>query len=305
MLWDFAYPLCWVRAPTMKKIGSLRQLLNFSKKCTPLPLPISFQKRCPSPFRPMHKRKLSLFRMASLNRVLLRTRYSMNERKSDGLGLIIPLTKGRDDLVMYCSQSLAHHGGCFWKEKERGMGDILKNSKMVVETQFFSRWELLHNMPGLQSLKALLLFVKEQCGFFPPLHHHRSCVLIPWPNWWPGVTRMEVLSSYKLVQGFQGGTVRHTTVEKIEKIRHGFGHYSSYKFYPNDLYAVTIEQCGDLLDCLISISCQTSFVQAGWAGKTNTQDLLQNKFKGNLNCIIHRKSWKIFFFFLHLRNFNI
>ena len=31
---------------------------------------------------------------------------------------------------MYRSQSLAHYGGCFWKEKERGMGgyfDKLKN----------------------------------------------------------------------------------------------------------------------------------------------------------------------------------
>ena len=36
---------------------------------------------------------------------------------------------------------------------------MLKSSKMVVETQFFSWWELLPNMPGMQSLKALLLFV--------------------------------------------------------------------------------------------------------------------------------------------------
>ena len=55
-------------------------------------------------------------------------------------------------------------------------------------------WEFLPNMPGMQSLKALLLFVKEQCRFLPPLHHHWSCVLIPlkcitfrrkktlWPN---------------------------------------------------------------------------------------------------------------------------
>ena len=113
----------------MKKVGSLQPLLNFSKKYSPLPLPISFQKRCPSPFGPMSKRKLSLFRMASLNRVLLRTRYSMNKRKSDGLGFIIPFTKGRDDLVMYCSQSLAHYGGRFWKEKKRGMGGYLKKIK--------------------------------------------------------------------------------------------------------------------------------------------------------------------------------
>jgi hypothetical protein len=35
---------------------------------------------------------------------------------------------------------------------------------------------------------------------------------------------MEVLSSSNPVPGFQGGTVRHTAVTKIEKIRHGFGH---------------------------------------------------------------------------------
>ena len=31
-LWDFACQACWVRAPTMKKNGSLRPLMNFSKK---------------------------------------------------------------------------------------------------------------------------------------------------------------------------------------------------------------------------------------------------------------------------------
>ena len=43
---------------------------------------------------------------------------------------------------------------------------------------------------------------------------------------------MEVLSSSKPVPGFQGGTVRHTKVTKMEKIRLGFGHYSSYTFHP-------------------------------------------------------------------------
>ena len=47
---------------------------------------------------------------------------SWTKRKSDGLGLIMPLTEGRDDLVMYCFQSLAHNGGCFWTEKEWGRG---------------------------------------------------------------------------------------------------------------------------------------------------------------------------------------
>ena len=67
------------------------------------------------------------------------------------------------------------------RRKKGGGGEniFLKNSKFVVETHIFSWWELLPNMPGMQSLKALLLFVKEQCGFSSPLHHHRSCVLIP------------------------------------------------------------------------------------------------------------------------------
>ena len=38
---------------------------------------------------------------------------------------------------------------------------------------------------------------------------------------------------YKPVQGFQGGTVGQTAVTKMEKIRHGFCHYSSYTFFPN------------------------------------------------------------------------
>ena len=46
------------------------------------------------------------------------------------------------------------------------------------------------------------------------------------------MTRIEVLSSYKPVPGFQGGTVGQTAVTKIEKIRHGFGHYSFYTFCP-------------------------------------------------------------------------
>ena len=53
-----------------------------------------------------------------------------------------------------------------------------------------------------------------------------------WPNWWPGVTRIEVLSSYNPIPGFQEGTVRHTAVTNIEKIWHGLGHYSSYTLGP-------------------------------------------------------------------------
>ena len=43
---------------------------------------------------------------------------------------------------------------------------------------------------------------------------------------------MEVLSSSNPVPGFQGGTVRHTAVTNMEKIRYGFGHCSSYTFDP-------------------------------------------------------------------------
>ena len=51
--------------------------------------------------------------------------------------------------------------------KERKGGYLfLKKSKVVIATQFFSWLQLLRNMPGMQSLKTLLLFDKEQCGFF-------------------------------------------------------------------------------------------------------------------------------------------
>ena len=53
-----------------------------------------------------------------------------------------------------------------------------------------------------------------------------------WPNWWPGVTRIKVLSSYNPVQRFKRGTVRHTAVTKKKKIWHGFGHYSSTHVIP-------------------------------------------------------------------------
>ena len=46
------------------------------------------------------------------------------------------------------------------------------------------------------------------------------------------MTRIEVLSSFKRVPGFRGGTVGQTAVTKMEKIRHEFGHYSSYTFCP-------------------------------------------------------------------------
>ena len=37
------------------------------------------------------------------------------KREFHGFGLIIPITEGQDEIVMYCSQSLAHYGGCFWR----------------------------------------------------------------------------------------------------------------------------------------------------------------------------------------------
>ena len=46
------------------------------------------------------------------------------------------------------------------------------------------------------------------------------------------MTRIEGLSCFNSIPGFQGGTVMHTTVTKMEKKIHGFGHYSSYTFYP-------------------------------------------------------------------------
>ena len=39
----------------------------------------------------------------------------------------------------------------------------VNKSKLVIETPFVLWWELLPNMPGMLILKALLLFVKEQC----------------------------------------------------------------------------------------------------------------------------------------------
>ena len=44
-----------------------------------------------------------------------------------------------------------------------------------------------------------------------------------------------------IFNNIQGGTVRHTTVTKMEKIRHGFGHYSSYIFYPIYVMPSTIQ----------------------------------------------------------------
>ena len=98
---------------------------------------------------------------------------------------------------------------------------------------------------NIQNTKYQILFAIEKIGIpnanatirsnylivfkYRTIHH---TLILNWPNWWPGVTRMEVLSCTYPVPGFQGGTVRHTAVTKMEKIRHGFGHYYSYTFYP-------------------------------------------------------------------------
>ena len=55
-----------------------------------------------------------------------------------------------------------------------------------------------------------------------------SDILI-WPNWWPGVTSIEVLSSYQPVPGFQGGTVSHTSVTKMEKKGHQISYITNIK----------------------------------------------------------------------------
>ena len=68
------------------------------------------------------------------------------------------------------------------KQGLRSGNFLLKNLKVVVDTQSFSWFELLQKMPCMQSVKALLLFVMEQYRFLLPLHHHRSGVLIPYRN---------------------------------------------------------------------------------------------------------------------------
>ena len=83
-------------------------------------------------------------------------------------------------------------------------------------------------------IRSKSLTVEEKWPFkvFQKIISWKQSDILIWPNWWPGVTRIEVLSSYKPVTGFQGGTVGQTAVTKMEKIRHGFCHYSSYTFCP-------------------------------------------------------------------------
>ena len=66
-----------------------------------------------------------------------------------------------------------------------------------------------------QKLKWLRIY--DNLKFFKIIVWKYSDIWI-WPNWWPGVTRIEVLSSYNSIPGFPGGTVRHTAVTKMEKL---------------------------------------------------------------------------------------
>ena len=136
----------------MKKIGSLRPLLNLNKNNTPFSL---------SPFKnilyspPLGQcLKLSYLYCGWLpwRKSCWGQGIQWTKRESDGLWLIIPLTVERDHLVMHYSQSLANYGGRFWKEIGRGGGSIflLKNSKVVLDTHFLW-WEqfrlLIHPQP--------------------------------------------------------------------------------------------------------------------------------------------------------------
>ena len=60
----------------------------------------------------MSERKLSLFLMAAL-KILAGDKVFHEIKESDGFGLIIPITEGQSEIVMYCSQRLAHYGGRF------------------------------------------------------------------------------------------------------------------------------------------------------------------------------------------------
>ena len=63
------------------------------------------------------------------------------------------------------------YGGCFWNKIWRGGGrGIYFFEKVKIGRRDpILWWELLPNMPGRQSLKALLFFVKEQCWTTTPL----------------------------------------------------------------------------------------------------------------------------------------
>ena len=110
------------------------------------------------PLRPMcDRKKFFLLRNTSLNRGIQWTK-----RDSDGLGLMIPLTEGRYDLVMYCSQSLAHYGGLFWKEIVRGRRSFfVEKFKSVRRDPIFLLWEFLPNMPGMQVSKCSYFLLRS------------------------------------------------------------------------------------------------------------------------------------------------
>ena len=78
------------------------------------------------------------------------------------------------------------------REREREGGYFFK-VKMGRTDPIFLWWELSPNMQGMQSLKALVLFVEEQCQYFaattPSLilcpHPLLTEVFVeqPWLNW--------------------------------------------------------------------------------------------------------------------------
>ena len=117
-----------------EKIGSSWPLLILSKKYPPLPLPISFKNVVRPP-----KRKLFLFWIASLNRVLLGTRYFMNSKRVWWSWTYHASHRGTR--LPYCVlfSKLSPLWRMFFEGERKGAGFLLllKNSKMVVLTHFF------------------------------------------------------------------------------------------------------------------------------------------------------------------------
>ena len=106
-----------------EKIGSLWPLLIFSKKYPPLPLPIFFQKSCPSPLGQCLNESYLYFRWLPRIESCWGQGISWTKRKFDGLGLIIPLTEGRYDLVMYrIGRRKNEDGGILFVEKFKNGG---------------------------------------------------------------------------------------------------------------------------------------------------------------------------------------
>ena len=161
---------------------SLRPLWIFHKKIPPTPSSYLLSKTSSVPLwaNAMPETKQSLFWMASLNSDAGDKVF--HELKESLVVLDLSYLSQRDKMTLLCIafkawptmedvfERIERGGGYFFVEKfKSGRRDQI----------FFLRWELFPNILGMQSLKALLLFIEEQCEFLPPLHHHRSCVLIP------------------------------------------------------------------------------------------------------------------------------